>query len=202
MQHTATHCNRLQHTFGVRDASRAMMHQVRDKSSTHCYPLQHTATDRDQSRERYILDTLQHTATHCNTPWPLEWEIHPKDLTFSPLLSQGRGVCWEMYQRIASFLAYLSWSISLDLSLMMHLSHRGACSRERLETKDLTFSPLQEIHPRLPSGAKDLTFSPVLSLSRRDASSPSLYRMSYLLHTKFMFTFYKMKRRSNRHPPL
>jgi len=48
-QHTATHCNTLQHTA---------THAYGGHAQPHCNTLQHTAT---------YCNTLQHTATHCNT---------------------------------------------------------------------------------------------------------------------------------------
>jgi len=52
LQHTATHCNTLQH--------RVYSVWVCSLVSTHCNTLQHTATH---------CNTLQHTATHCNTEY-------------------------------------------------------------------------------------------------------------------------------------
>ena len=66
-QHTATHCNALQHTATQIAMQRTATHCntlqqnyrcLTDKTtSAHCNTLQHTATHYD----------AQHTATHCNT---------------------------------------------------------------------------------------------------------------------------------------
>ena len=54
VQHTATHCNTLQHQLTKVCLSRA----ARAIKLLHCSTLQHTVTH---------CNTLQHTATHCNT---------------------------------------------------------------------------------------------------------------------------------------
>ena len=74
LQHTATHCNTLQHTYTP--LQHTLQHTTRDRkpflfylvvnhfsptlqhTATHYYTRQHTATH---------CNTLQHTATHCNT---------------------------------------------------------------------------------------------------------------------------------------
>jgi len=55
LQHTATHCNTLQHTV--------------KHTTTHCNTLQHAVCMKwhDWCIWRVWLNTLQHTATHCNT---------------------------------------------------------------------------------------------------------------------------------------
>jgi len=58
LQHTATHCNTLQHadvpyTMGIKQQK-----QMGDQALPLFNTLQHTAT---------YYNTLQHTATHCNT---------------------------------------------------------------------------------------------------------------------------------------
>jgi len=67
VQHSATHCNILQHdTYNrkcLRSKCRARHHAAThfntlQQSIAHCNTLQHTATH---------CNTLQHTATHCNT---------------------------------------------------------------------------------------------------------------------------------------
>jgi len=74
LQHTATHCNTLQH---------ALQH-----TATHCSTLPHTATH---------CNTLQHTATHCNTT--LDRQDHTqvqRDVTHS-------CVTWLIYMWHDSF---------------------------------------------------------------------------------------------------
>ena len=56
LQHTATHCNTLQHTPLTEETD----------SATHCNTLQHTATHCNTLRSRR-RQTVQHTATHRNT---------------------------------------------------------------------------------------------------------------------------------------
>ena len=61
MQHTATHCNTLQHTG-------AAVRRTCDMNATHCNTLQHTTTHCNTLRYTAThCNTLQHTATHCNT---------------------------------------------------------------------------------------------------------------------------------------
>ena len=60
-QYTATHCSTLQHTVAhwVFDVfAWAVSHESIQHTATHCNTLQHTATH---------CNTLQHTAAHCNT---------------------------------------------------------------------------------------------------------------------------------------
>jgi len=67
LQHTATHCNTLQtHLSTKKPESNTLIHFLKYTLqhpatclSTHCSTLQHTATH---------CNTLQHTATHYNTP--------------------------------------------------------------------------------------------------------------------------------------
>jgi len=78
LQHTATHCNKLQHT-ATRDTSAIISWWLHTQdcntlqhTATHCNKLQHTAT-RDKSAivswwlYTHDSSTLQHTASHCNT---------------------------------------------------------------------------------------------------------------------------------------
>jgi len=91
IQHTASHCNTLQHNANVHNASARLIKFLFTKSkSTHCNTLQHTATHcntlqhnvahyytlhtcmtRRKSEEAPIhneqINTLQHIATHFNT---------------------------------------------------------------------------------------------------------------------------------------
>ena len=74
MQHTATHCNTLQHT-GVAVRTRGTFPDDLQHTATHCNTLQHTATHCNtlvyqcghEGHFQMICNTLQHTATHCNT---------------------------------------------------------------------------------------------------------------------------------------
>jgi len=70
--HTATHCNTLQHTAihccSLRQERKVWIITLQH-TATHCNTLQHTAThccSLRQERKVWII-TLQHTATHCNT---------------------------------------------------------------------------------------------------------------------------------------
>ena len=93
MQHTATHCNTLQHTAtttcicyvknSITDGEKECMYltcNTLQHIATHCNTLQHTATTTtcicyvknsivDGEKECMYLtcNTLQHIATHCNT---------------------------------------------------------------------------------------------------------------------------------------
>jgi len=65
LQHSATHCNTLQHTATqfICSTSQEILRKCATyaylpPTATHCNTLQHTATH---------CNTLQHTATHCNT---------------------------------------------------------------------------------------------------------------------------------------
>ena len=55
---TATHCNTLQHTAPCLPANHIQSTDSLQHTATHCNTLQHTATH---------CNTLQHSATHCNT---------------------------------------------------------------------------------------------------------------------------------------
>ena len=74
IQHTATHCNTLQHTHcntlrrpvDVRLGAPPMSRFT--ATATHCNTLQHTATH---------CNTLHHTATHCNNLWMGGWQLCP-----------------------------------------------------------------------------------------------------------------------------
>ena len=86
LQHTATHCNTLQHTGGAaRDAScrSTCWNPTQCNTATHCSTLQHTATHCNTLQHTYgaardasyrstcwnstQCNTLQHTAAHCST---------------------------------------------------------------------------------------------------------------------------------------
>jgi len=84
LQHTATHCNTLQHTRVYVSFIHEMWLHIFDvlhtDTATHCNTLQHTvihcnthvSTSHSYMRCDYMLSmcytqTLQHTATHCNT---------------------------------------------------------------------------------------------------------------------------------------
>jgi len=86
MQHTATHCNTLQHRIFCDDDRDSFVETTRSNTATHCNALQNTAThcntlqyrvsgndDRDgfveitRSDAATHCNTLQHTATRCNT---------------------------------------------------------------------------------------------------------------------------------------
>ena len=62
LQHTAIHCNILQHTH-------AMHCNTLQHTATHCNTLQHTATHCNTLRHTHAThrNALRHTATHCNT---------------------------------------------------------------------------------------------------------------------------------------
>ena len=74
LQHTAIHCNTLQHT-GTGDISTPLQYTAAHCSTlqhtaAHCSTLQHTATHwsgRYQYTTATLCSTLQHIATHCNT---------------------------------------------------------------------------------------------------------------------------------------
>jgi len=72
LQHTATHCNTLDHT--TTHSRNALQHTATycdtlQHTATHCNTLQHTATHSCNTPERTAThgNTLQHTATRCNT---------------------------------------------------------------------------------------------------------------------------------------
>ena len=73
LRHTATHCNTLQHT--------AIHCNTLQHTATHCNTLRHTATHCN------TLNTLQHTATHCNT-------LHT--LTHSPMCGVTPSYRWHV----------------------------------------------------------------------------------------------------------
>jgi len=62
LQHTATHCNTLQHITShykePREPSNMLHDLILQLTATHCNTLQHTATH---------CNTLQQMSTHCNT---------------------------------------------------------------------------------------------------------------------------------------
>ena len=82
LQHSATHCNALQHTARQIDLFRGETHSrctyiTLQQPATHCNALQHTATHCNtlpyfevkltQDVRTTHCNNLQHTATHCNT---------------------------------------------------------------------------------------------------------------------------------------
>ena len=76
LQHTASHCNTLQHTATLCCTLCILLYDLQH-TATHCNTLQHTATHcytHMQVRKTLALqhtgthsNTLQHTATHCST---------------------------------------------------------------------------------------------------------------------------------------
>jgi len=70
LQHTATHCNTMQHTAArQRFARSAMPAMRRAMSGDYCIPLQHTATHCNTLQYPTTpCNTMQHLAARCTTP--------------------------------------------------------------------------------------------------------------------------------------
>ena len=70
LQHTATHCNTLQHISQMIESRHLWLTlcNTLQPTATHCNTLQHTSTRCNtlQHTAKHC-NTLQHTATHCNT---------------------------------------------------------------------------------------------------------------------------------------
>jgi len=119
MQHTATHCNTLQHTATIRrTCANSLVHAIQKTqyrlqhaaahwTATHCNTLQHTATRCNTLQHTELqhtaahwtathCNTLQHTATHCNT---LHLLVAPEPICWS-MQSWKRSIkCVEIRQR-------------------------------------------------------------------------------------------------------
>ena len=81
LQHTATHCNTLQH---AETASWL--------ANTHCHTLQHTAMHfNTQQRTATHCNALQHTASYCNTQKP---QVHSR---------AHAATQWKMLERAATY---------------------------------------------------------------------------------------------------
>jgi len=90
LQHTATHCNTLQHT--ATPGPRLVFNCGRQDTLQHL--LQHTATH---------CNTLQHTATHCNTQADFETLSHLIHESFLDLVrTSGAAVYCSALQRVAA----------------------------------------------------------------------------------------------------
>jgi len=80
LQHAATHCNTLQHCLYIRESLEVMstLQHTATHTATHCNTLQHSATlfvytgkprgdEHTATHCNTRCNTLQHTATLCNT---------------------------------------------------------------------------------------------------------------------------------------
>ena len=70
LQHTATHCNTLQHATALREGNQSLFTHCNtlQHPAAHCNTLQHTATPCNTLQHcAKEIRAFSHTATHCNT---------------------------------------------------------------------------------------------------------------------------------------